>query len=155
MTKDGLFRGVVSATIVENPAATANTASVVGRITGLHPTLFLGIALAYFTNSKKQYTPAGSTFSLFARGRNEQGASVRLSGVAVNGTSGQTAPNGWEGTTTAPELDIQFDVVGVNDATSLGHWELIVTVSPAIPMCERDFQEVSRAVAIEVTKVSL
>lgn len=155
MKSDGYLRAVASTTIVENPTASAATATVLGRVTGLHGALFVSIALAYYTNSKKQFTPTGSTFNLFARVRNEQGVSVRLSSTPVNGSSGQAAPNAWEGTTTAPELDVELAVVGVNDATSVGHWELVVTICPAISLCEAEFKRLVDGVGLEVSKVTL
>ncbi len=151
------LRAVVkSATIVENPTATAATATASARIGGLHGSLLVSIAVAYISRAGKTVAvDDGCKFRLYGRVRNEQGDTVALSPVPVNGPDGQTAPDCWEGTTTAPELDLVFDVVGVNAAADVGRWDIIVTAYPTYDMCVADFQAIAEQINIAVNKVVL
>lgn len=147
---EGFLRVVVSATIVTDPGNVTTTGAALARIAGLHGALFLGITVAYFTDTRKSVVlSANNIFKLFSRVVNDRGQSTALLATPINGASGQVAPDTWEGVTTVPELDLEFDFQGVDDSSSPGHWEVILTATPAWPMCEEDFRKVSRQLTID------
>lgn len=152
------FRVTVARTIVVNPVATSATGTVTARIFGLHGSLFIGIALAYFTDSKRNPSDAVFTtnrFSLYGRVKNENGETVALLHTTPINGSGQAAPDAWEGTTTLPEIELSFAYVGINSAPDVGHWEVVVTALPAYEMCENDFLKLAAAVDIACDKTVL
>jgi hypothetical protein len=146
------LRAVVSEILVENPVASVQTGTVSAFIDGLHPNLFVGIALAYYTTVAHRPTSFGANlFKLYQWAFNELGALVQLSSSSVNGASGQNAPDSWEGTTTLPRLELQHSYVGMGSGDE-GRWEVIVTLAPAIPMCEEDFAALAQQVTIQRAK---
>jgi hypothetical protein len=146
---------VISTPLTENPAASVATGTTNAFIDGLHPNLYFGIGLAYFCTS--QHTPSSfgaNAFSLYQWDRNEGDQLVQLSATPVNGASGQAAPNKWEGTTTLPVLELRHSYVGMG-AADVGRWEVIVTLAPAVDMCEADFVKLAQDVSIRAAKVVL
>ncbi|MFL5381300.1 MAG: hypothetical protein ACJ8GN_02115 [Longimicrobiaceae bacterium] len=149
------LRATISAILTENPVASVATGTVSAFIDGLHPNLFVGIALAYFPSTRHRPSSFGANlFKLFQWDANEQGELVQLSSTPVNGSSGQAAPDKWEGTTTLPMIELQHSYVGMG-ASDLGRWEVIVTLAPAIEMCEADFAALAQEVTIRAAKIVL
>jgi hypothetical protein len=146
------LRRVVSEIIVENPVASVASGNVSALIEGLHGNLFLGIGLAYFPATAHRPPSFGANnFSLMQWDENKLGQRTALSSTPINGESGQLAPDKWEGTTTLPILELLFAYVGM-PAPDVGRWEVIVSIHPAIEMCEADFAELANRVAISVAK---
>lgn len=154
MKRRGL-KAVVSAIIVENPVASVQTGTTSAFIDGLHPNLFVGIGLAYYpTTGHRPASFAANLFKIFQWSANELGQLVQLSSSPINGSSGLNAPDAWEGTTTLPTLELAHSYVGMG-AADVGRWEVIVTIAPAIPMCEADFLVLAQEVTIRAVKVVL
>lgn len=156
MKRTGL-KAVVSAILVENPVASVQTGTASAFVDGLHPLLFVGIALSYFTAPGSRHRPTSfgaNLFKLYQWNANESGELVQLSSTPVNGSSGQAAPDAWEGTTTLPMLELQHSYVGMG-ASDVGRWEVVVTLAPAIPMCEADFSALAQAVTVRAAKIVL
>jgi len=146
---------VISTPLTENPAASVATGTTSAFIDGLHPNLYFGIALAYFcTNPHTPSSFGANKFSLYQWDRNEGDQVVQLSGTPVNGATGQDAPNKWEGTTTLPVLELRHAYVGMG-ASDVGRWEVIVTLAPAVEMCEADFVKLAQDVSIRAAKIVL
>jgi hypothetical protein len=148
-------RRVISEIIVENPVASVQTGTVSAWIEGLHGNLFVGIGLAYFpVTSHRPASFGANAFSLYQWDENKLAQRTPLSATPINGTSGQAAPDKWEGTTTLPTLELAFTYAGLG-AADVGRWEVIVSVFPAVEMCEADFSELANRVAIRVGKIVL
>jgi hypothetical protein len=149
------FKRVVSAVTVVNPATASEGAGplVTTFIENLHPALFFSVALAYF--SAVRPTDWGTNaFSIYGWILNELGQRVRLSDVPINGTTGQPAPDAWEGSTTLPILELVHTTEG-QQASETGRWEVVVTIGEALEMCEADFLELANQVTIRATPVTL
>jgi hypothetical protein len=144
------FRAVVSQILVENPVASSQTGTASAFVDGLHPNLFVGIALAYYpTVAHRPASFGANLFKIYQWQYNELGALVQLSSSPINGSSGLNAPDSWEGTTTLPTLELQHSYVGMGSGDE-GRWEVIVTLAPAIPMCEDEFAALAQSVNIRV-----
>lgn len=147
------FKAVMSVVLTENPVASVNTGTTSAFVDGLHPNLYFGIALAYFcTNPHTPSSFGANAYSIYQWDRNEGEQLAQLSPTPVNGASGQAAPNKWEGTTTLPVLELRHSYVGMG-AADLGRWEVIVTLAPAIEMCEAEFVKLVQDVSIRAAKV--
>lgn len=153
MAAMGECREVKSKVIVtnENLAATTGTArAIVQRISSL---LHVGIFLAYFTRQKvRPASFAGNSFDLYGRVANVAGEFVRLSPTPINngGTGNQAAPDGYEGSTLLPEIEVEFDFTGITQANCQGTWQVIVIAEPAEPMEPDLFKKLASAINIEV-----
>jgi len=147
------FRRIRSRVIVDNPVASVQTGVATVRITGLHGLLQVGVALAYFPNSgKRPASFAGNTFDLYQIAENQDGAEVQLDDTSVNG--GQQAPNQWDVDTTLPELELRHTYAGMG-AADVGHWEVILTIVPAVEMCRALFDELADRVDIRGEAITL
>jgi hypothetical protein len=146
---------VISEIIVENPVASVQTGTVSAWIEGLHGDLFLGIGLAYFpATAHRPATFGANAFSLMQWDENKLAQRAPLSSTPINGAGGQPAPDKWEGTTTLPVLELDFAYVGMG-AGDVGRWEVIVSMFPAVELCEADFLELANLVTIRVGKIVL
>lgn len=140
-----------SAVLVENPVAAVGNGTAVARVTGLHPALFVGVGLAYFTADG--HRPAGgfgaNAFSIVAYDENGDGQSVQLSDTSITTPASMAAPDKWEGTTTLPQIELRHAWAGMG-AADVGRWEVLVTVGPAIELCEADFNRLAGAIEITI-----
>jgi hypothetical protein len=155
LTVKGKKRVVVSAISIDNPAASVATGTQSAWVEGLHPSLFVGIGLIYLTTTAHRPSSFSTNlFKLYQWDENEQGQRAQLSSTPINGSSGQNAPDKWEGTTTLPVVEMQHSYVGMG-ATDVGRWEVVVTVAPALEMCDEDFLALAAQVVIRVAKIVL
>lgn len=146
------LKAVLSTILVDNPVASVQTGTTSAFIDGLHPNLFVGIALAYIPSvGHRPSSFSTNLFKLYQWCANEIGALVQLSSTPVNGSSGQNAPDSWEGTTTLPTLELAHTYVGMGSGDE-GRWEVIVTLAPAIEMCDADFAALAQEVNIRAAK---
>jgi hypothetical protein len=146
----GRFKAVRSTTVLNNPVASVQTGTYDAFITGLHPLLQIGVALAYYTSSKHVPASYGANrFSLFQVDENEIGERVQLSLTPINGASGMAAPDKWEGVTTVPHLLCRHAYAGMG-ANDVGWWDLIVTAAPAVEMCSADFFELAGGIDVRL-----
>lgn len=150
-----MMKVVKSEILVENPVASVATGTASAFIEGLRGDLFVGIALAYFTSSAHRPTSFGANaFSLLQWDENKNGQRTQLSSTPINGASGQAAPDKWEGVTTLPQIELQHAYVGMG-AADVGRWEVLVTLVPALEMCEADFLAAAAQVTIRAAKIVL
>lgn len=146
----GKLKAVRSLIVLQNPVASVQTGTYDAMIAGLHPLLFVGVALAYYPQTKHLPASFGANrFSLFQVDENELGAAVQLSATPVNGSTGQAAPDKWEGVTTVPSLLVRHSYAGMG-ASDLGWWELILTMGPAVEMCAEDFYALASGVDVRL-----
>lgn len=149
------FRWTLSRTIVENPVASVQTGTRSAFIEGLHPSLFVGVGLLYLpATGHRPAAFTGNTFALLAWNENQDGQRAQLSSTPINGATGQDAPDAWDGSTTLPMLELVHTYAGLG-AGDVGRWDVVVTVAPALEMCEADFVALAQRVAIRVDKVTL
>jgi hypothetical protein len=133
----------------------APTGTQTAYIEGIHGNLFINVALAYFCAARRPAAFTGNTMKLYQWTANRDGGRTQLSSTPINGSSGQNAPDAWEGTTNLHTLQLDHAYTGQASATDAGRWEIIVTMVPAIEMCEADFAALANAVSIRVVKKSI
>jgi hypothetical protein len=135
---------------VQNPVAGTSTGTQRVRIVGIDGRLIVSVAVAYFALKGRPGAFGANTFKLYGAVTNEAGQYARLSDTPLNGSSGQNAPDGWEGRTLLPAIDVEHAYAGLG-AGSEGHWEVLVYASPAASdMCQADFDALWALVDIQL-----
>lgn len=146
-----------SRTIVSNAEGASSTGTAIARVSGLSSLLFVGFFLAYFSNSKARPASFGTNvFDVFGRVRNQEGEAVRLSDTPINNDNlgNQAAPDGWEGSTTLDELELEHAFEGIAEAGMAGQWQVIVRLEPSDPgMPAELFEELASRVSLTVDRV--
>jgi hypothetical protein len=146
-------RAIQSKDIVRNNGVGSTTGTGRARIKGLSSLLQIGIFVAYFTDTKTRPASfSGNTFSIFAYVNDQEGSLVQLSDTPINndGAGSQQAPDGWEGVTTLPEVEVRLAATGITPTANAGSWKVIVVAEPAEPMSDEMFEQLVRNVNIAV-----
>ena len=77
---------------------------------------------------------------------------MQLSSTPINndGAGAQSAPDGWEGITTLPEVELVHSFTGISAANGAGDWKVVVIAAPATPMSNELFRDLIAQVDIDI-----